>query len=218
MFPPNVPVPQDQKLTSEQAHAVLATDVVAMRIMEKGAFPEAGDLIGVRLNLNVLRSTGVAMQTLHRASNDTGYQRNKGFYKGEACGYAQAVHLKNAYFNVQQSAREAIATGKQPKTAMASIDGELVRVESPEGFEGVEVRFNPRTDHLFVDQDGYAIQFAEEVVVLGHRAYAKGVQYHTDLTMPPRRGTAPSTTKIRAPELELAVDSVAPSRRRAPRP
>lgn len=218
MLPDAVVVPREQLLTDEKIQEVLSTDVVAVRIMEKGAFPHPGDLVGVRLNLNVLKSTGVAMQTLHKASNQLGYKRNKGFYSGEACGYAQAVHLKNAYFNVQQSEREAIATGLRPKTAMASIDGELVKVESPEGFEGVEVRFNPRSDHLFVDTQGQAIHFAEEVIVLGHRAYAKGVRYHTELTVPPRAGTAPSNTQIR-PAPALVVEEAPPvARRRSPRP
>lgn len=216
MLPDPVSVPRDELLSSEKVNEVLSTDVVAVRIMAKGAFPAEGDLVGVRLNLNVLKSTGVAMQTLHKASNQAGYKRNKGFYSGEPCGYAQAVHLKNAFFNVQQSEREAIATGLRPKSPMASIDGELFRLLAPEEFEGVEVRFNPRSDHLFVDNQGQAIHFAEEVIVLGHRAYAKGVRYHTELSMPAKVGTAPSNTKLYQPE--LAPEEPAPVRRRSPRP
>jgi len=211
-----IEVPRDVLLSPQQVKKVLSEDVVSARIMAEDIFPQPGDCVGVRLNLNVLKSTGVAIQTLHQATNDKGYKRNQGFYNGKACGYAQAVHLKNAYFNVQQGAREAIATGTQPKSAMASVDGQLVKAESPEGFEGVEVRFNPRTDHLFVDAEGNAVQFAEEVIILGHRAYAKGIRYHTELTVPPRAGDAPSNTRIRQPEVVLEAQE--PVRRRSPRP
>ncbi len=216
-----VPVPRDELLSSEGLSKVLDSDVVARRIMAKNAFPVKGDLVGVRLNLNVLKSTGVAIQTLHKATNSQGYRHNKGFYAGEPCGYAQAVHLKNAFFNVQQSEREAIATNQRPKSAMASVDGELVGMLSPESFGGVEVRFNPRTDHLFVDNNGHAIQFAEEVVILGHRAYAKGVRYHTELTVPPRAGDSPSNTQIHPRSLDLdlerSVSNSVPRRRPGPR-
>lgn len=194
MKPVFTAVPTDALLSEQQVNEVIAKDAVSARITAEGGFPSVGELVGVRLNLNVLKSTGVAIQTLHKGTNRGGYKRNQGFYNGKACGYAQAVHLKNAFFNVQQGARESIATGKIPKTAMASVDGQLIRVSCPEGFEGVEVRFNPRTDHLFVDSEGHAIQFAEEVVIVGHRAYAKGVRYHTELTAPARAGDAPSNT------------------------
>lgn len=212
---PLVPVPQDILLSPDKVAQVLEQDAVSARIMAEGGFPEAGDLVGVRLNLNVLKSTGVAIQTLHKATNAAGYKRNQGFYNGKACGYAQAVHLKNAFFNVQQGARESIATGQAPKSAMASVDGQLVKVQSPEGFEGVEIRFNPRTDHLFVDANGHAVQFAEEAVVLGHRVYAKGIRYHTELTAPPRAGDAPSNTQFK-PSPALEETQAAP--RRVPRP
>lgn len=210
---PSVPVPQDVLLSPEKVAEVLSQDAVSARIMAEGGFPSPGDLVGVRLNLNVLKSTGVAIQTLHKATNSAGYRRNQGFYNGKACGYAQAVHLKNAFFNVQQGARESIATGQAPKSAMASVDGKLVKVESPSDFEGLEIRFNPRTDHLFVDANGHAVHFAEEVVVLGHRVYAKGVRYHTELTAPPRAGDAPSNTQFKQTEL---AEASAP--RRSPRP
>lgn len=211
---PVVPVPQDVLLSPSQVAEVLSQDAVSSRIMAEANFPKPGDLVGVRLNLNVLKSTGVAIQTLHQATNSIGYKRNQGFYGGKACGYAQAVHLKNAFFNVQQGARENIATGKVPKSAMASVDGELVRVESPSDFEGVEIRFNPRSDHLFVDANGHAVHFAEEVVVLGHRVYAKGVGYHTELTAPSRAGDAPSNTTFKDAALELENHA----QRRAVRP
>lgn len=64
----------------------LETDAVARRIMAKDKFPVKGQRVGVRLNLNVLKTTGVAVQTLHAATNRHGYTKNKGFYNGEAIG------------------------------------------------------------------------------------------------------------------------------------
>ena len=187
------PIPRDKLLGPAEVALLLDHDSVAVRIRDKGVFPGAGQKVGVRLNLNVMKTTGQAIQTLHLPTNKTAYRKNKGFYGGEACGYAQAVVLKNAYFNVNQSGREAIATGEHSKFPMASVDGELVGVDPPEDFAGIELRFNPKTHHLFVDANNRAVHCAEEVVILGNRAYARGkISYHTDLTAPPRAGTAPS--------------------------
>lgn len=84
---------------------------------------------------------------------------------------------------------------------MASVDGTLVSTTVPEGFEGIPVSFNPKSQHLFVDGEGHAIHSAEEVVILGHRAYARGqVVYHTEQSAPRRRGDAPSQTAFKPVE------------------
>jgi hypothetical protein len=209
--PQAVAVPTQQILPTEQVRALLENDLTAMRVLEKGLSPVEGDLVGVRLNLNVMKTTKQAIQTLHKSTNKAGYKRNKGFYNGEACGYAQAVVLAGAYFNVNQGGREAIATGKHHKFAMASIDGQLVGTQVPEGFEGVEISFNPRAQHLFVDANNQAIHFAEEVVILGHRAYARGrIDYHTELSAPKRAGDFPSQTQV----LETPAVDREPARKR----
>ncbi len=187
----------------------LETDAVARRIMAKDKFPVKGQRVGVRLNLNVLKTTGVAVQTLHAATNRHGYTKNKGFYNGEAIGYAGAVTLKNAFFNVEQSAREAIALGLQAKTPMASVDGQFVEapVHIPlDEDHPSEIRFNPKAVHLFVDADNRAIRRAEFVTIVGHRAYAWGdIEYHTEATAPKRAGSAPSMAIVApAPVLSFA--------------
>lgn len=198
----NLSFPYGSLLSSEDVVQALHSDATAQRIMEKDQFPVVGEKVGVRLNLNVLKNTGCAVQTLHKSTNTAGYKKNKGFYNGEACGYAQAVVVKNAYFNVSQTAREAIAQGIQHKFAMASVDGEFVSVTVPENFEGLEIRFNPKEQHLFVDGDHNAIHFAEEVVVFGHRAYARGqIVYHTEVSAPKRAGEFPSKTSFKEPEV-----------------
>ena len=191
------PPPALITLDAAAIEIALQTDAVARRVMDKGLFPTKGQRIGVRLNLNVLKNTGVAVQTLHAATNKQGYAKNKGFYNGEAIGYAGAVTLKNAFFNVEQSAREVIATGLQAKSPMASVDGQFVEAPlhiSMAEHTPKEVRFNPKAVHLFVDENNAAIRRAEYVTIVGHRAYAWGdIEYHTEATAPKRAGTAPSS-------------------------
>lgn len=215
-MPQPSPVPSNGLLSDADVRALLDVDTVAQRVLAKGEAPRPGDLVGVRLNLNVLKTTGQALQTLHKPTNRSGYRRNQGFYNGEACGYAQAVVLREAYFNVSQGGREAIATGQHHKFPMASIDGTLVSTQAPEGFEGVEVSFNPRTQHLFVDSTHQAVRSAEEVVILGHRAYARGrIEYHTEATAPARAGDFPSLSQLQ-PAADLATHPPARRRRAGP--
>lgn len=176
----------------------LSNDKVAVRVMEKPWNPEAGKRVGVRLNLNLLKSTGKAVQTIHLGRQESkGYQSNKGFWHGTVLAYAEAVTLKNAYFNVNQMARELIATGQHTKFAMASVDGELQSLDEKANLDGVEVRFNPRQTHLFVDTNNQAIHYAEEVTIVGHRAYARGkIIYHTADSAPKRAGDAPTMAII----------------------
>ena len=107
--------------------------------------------------------------------------------------------VKNAYFNVSQSAREAIAEGRQHKFAMASVDGEFVSTDVPQDFEGVQLRFNPKEQHLFVDENNNAVHYAREVIVFGNRVYARGgIVYHTPTTAPQRAGDYPTKTTFKA--------------------
>lgn len=201
-------------LDADAVATALQTDAVARRIMAKGLFPVKGQRIGVRLNLNVLKNTGVAVQTLHAATNKQGYAKNKGFYNGEAIGYAGAVTLKNAFFNVEQSARESIAMGLQAKTPMASVDGQFVETPlhtSMADHEQKEVRFNPKAVHLFVDENNAAIRRAEYVTIVGHRAYAWGdIEYHTEATAPMRAGSSPSSALLSATQKTFTPVPLAP--------
>jgi hypothetical protein len=168
----------------------LQTDAVARRILAKAQSPEDGELVGVRLNINVLKRTGVAVHSLHKATSKDGHTRGKGFYKGEVFAYLPVVTLRNAWFNVHQDGREAIASGLKPKFPMASVDGEFVRVKGKANFDGVEVSFNPKSVHLFVDSKNQAVSYAKEVTILGHRAYARGVHYFSRENAPTKTGGA----------------------------
>lgn len=175
----------------------LARDPVAERILAKNKAPADGQLVGARLNLNVLKATGVAVQTLHQAPVRDQRHLNKGYFTGEAIHYQAAVALRDAYFNVDQSARELIAKGERPKSPMASVDG-AYDASPIESLDGVEISFNPIKTHLFTDPDGRALRFAERVVIVGHRAYASGrLEWHSELTAPERpENAAPSLARV----------------------
>jgi hypothetical protein len=160
-------------------------------------WPVAGQLVGARLNLNVLRATGVAVQTVHEGHEGAGYRKGKGFWKGKALGYCGAIEISGAFFNVNQKAREEIAAGRKHKTPMASVDGRFVSDE-PTCFDGVEVSFNPKKGHLFVDGEGRALRFAEFAVVCGHRVFARGrLVWHDEASAPAREGEQPSLARVR---------------------
>ena len=189
-----------EAISEKELEKTLSSDLVSKRILEKNSSPQKGDLIGVRLNLNIIKSTGVAVQTIHKGTNKKGYKKNQGFYGGEAVDYAGAVVLSGAFFNVHQRARELIASGEKSKFPMASIDGQFVSKIIPENFEGLEVSFNPKNHHLFVTSDGLAVRSADTVVVIGHRAYCTGnITLHTSLSAPQKVGDAPSQTIVSAP-------------------
>ena len=178
--------------------AALSSDRVATRVLSKGARPESGARIGVRLNINIARSTGVCVHSIHRGTASKGYQQGRGFFRGEVLTYLQVVTLRHAFFNVHQASREAIAAGTMTKAPMASVDGEFVSACRVSDFSGIEVRFNPKREHLFVDPEDFAIRYAEEVTLYGNRAYARGlVAYHDAQSAPARAGGCPTRARLR---------------------
>jgi hypothetical protein len=197
--------------THEDILAALQTDAVARRILAKGTRPDPGQLVGVRLNINVLKRTGVAAHSIHKATSLDGHRHGKGFYRGEVISYAPLVQLREAFFNVHQGAREGIARGTAAKSPMASVDGAYIPAEGVARFDGVEIRFNPKTTHLFVDLEGFAVRYAEEVTVLGHRVFARGrIQYFTELDAPARAGDAPTQARFKPADQARKADHPTP--------
>lgn len=176
--------------------AALDGDAVARRVLAKGYRMADGELCGVRLNLNVLKTTGVAVHSIHAPSNGNGGHRaNRGFWRGAVLTYRPVVVMRDAYFNVCQRGREQIACGGSSKFPMASVDG--VFAEEFPSLDGIAIRFNPRREHLFVDPDGRAIQWAEHVTLAGPLVVVRGrVRYYTERTAPPRAGNAPSQVRF----------------------
>jgi hypothetical protein len=189
-------------LTPEPADVIdraLASDAVARRILAKGSVLNIGQLVGVRVNINVIKATGVAVHTVHRASSVNGHSNGRGFFRGEVLTYLPVVHLRDAYFNVDQKAREGIASGMASKSPMASIDGTLAELTGLPSFDGIAVSFQPKRVHLFVDADNFAVRYAEDVTIMGHRAYLRGrVCYYTQQAAPAKIGIAPSAVRFKA--------------------
>lgn len=184
------------KDTQAEVDAALKKDANAVRIMAKGNVIKPGDRVGVRLNLNVLKSTGVLVQAIHAGAKSEGYRQNKGWWNNEVLAYAPAVTLKNAFFNVGQKYRENIAQGASAKMPMASIDGEFV-TDKADNFNGVEVSFNPKRVHLFVDSNNRPVHSADEVTIYGHRAYLRGnITYYEEKTAPEKTGDADSDVRF----------------------
>lgn len=184
-------------LRPDAVKAAMSRDKATLRILAGKRPPAIGDVVGVRLNLNFLRATGLAVHTVHAATNKAGYRVGRGFWTGEVLAYEECVTLTDAYFNVSQTGRERIASGSASKFPMASIDGRLEAMCATDTCEGVPVSFNPHREHLFRLPDGRAIWRAERVTICGHRAYASGtLVLHSETTAPKRAGAAPSAATI----------------------
>lgn len=159
-------------------------------------------LVGARLNLNILRATGVCVNSVHSGAKGDGYKRNKGLWRQKVIALLPVVQLKHAYCNVHQSARAKIATGAINKQPCASVDGNIV-LDQPYRFDGVELCFNPHRESLFLDPLGLAVHSVEHATVCGHRVYARGrMTYY-------RRSEAP-TPPLGHDHSALFIDDITP--------
>jgi len=193
------PVREMRPESDEQIAIALQSDPVARRIMAKNQRPLHDQLVGVRLNINVMSRTGVAVHSIHRATSRDGHIKGCGFFRGEVVNYLAVVVMRDAYFSVHQRSREAIASGRMSKHPMASIDGNYVAGTGDVDLDGEEISFNPKRVHLFVNSQNFAIRYAEHVTVMGHRAFARGrIIYYDPATAPLRAGDAPSQVRLRA--------------------
>jgi hypothetical protein len=152
-FEQNAPTPAPAKPKAEPAK----TADISFQLKE-------GDKVGVRLNLNIRKTTGENVLSVHDKS-----------FGGKVLGNSKAITLKNVKFNVNKNAAEKIASGESTKFPMASVDGEFTK--SKNSTEGVEIFFDPKKSNEFVDKDGYAVESAQEVSVIGNKTYARGVKY-----------------------------------------
>ena len=168
----------------------LDSDTTSKRIMSKGLAPALGDIVGIRLNLNLIKSKGVPVQTVHAGNRSDGYKRNRGLYNGAAIAYQKAVTLENAYFNVSQKGREDVASGAVSKFPLASVDGAFM--DTTPDFSGLEISFNPKRVRLFCDSENRPIRFAEQATIYANRIYVRGrIEYYTEETAPAKVGSSP---------------------------
>ena len=163
----------DVNMSQLMVDEALSTDATSRRILAKGIDVEAGRKVGIRLNLNVMKNTGVPVQTVHDKSAT-----------GEALTYAPAVTVKNATLNVNQNAREKIVTFQENKFPMASVNGEFVASGTDLNYDGVRAKFNPFRHNVFVDMAGRPIKSAEEATIIGSDVFLRGKIEYYDMSDP----------------------------------
>ena len=159
-----------ERLTNRIVDEALSTDATSRRIIGKNVEVKEGQKVGIRLNLNVMKNTGVPVQTLHDKTAT-----------GEALKYAGAVMVKNPNLNVNQNARKKIVTFQENKFPMASVDGEFLTGNIDDmNFDGVKAFFNPFKHNVFVDAAGRPIKSAEEATIVGNTVYLRGdIEYYS---------------------------------------
>jgi len=173
---------------------VRAKDGTGRRILDKNITVPEGKVVGVRANLNVKKSTGITVQTMHDGT-EAQLRKGTGLFGGEAIGYGAVVQLNDVQFSVNQQAREKIATGQSNKFPMASVDGHTTATTA-DRFDGVELRFNPAREHLFVDPDGRPVRSVSEATVTGSRVFARGdITYWGPDDMPKPAGDHPTAAR-----------------------
>lgn len=175
-------------ITNKMVDDALATDATSRRILGKGVEMSEGQQVGVRLNLNVMKNTGVPVQTIHD-KNAT----------GEALKYGAVVTVKNPVLAVNQNARKKILTFQDNKFPMASVNGEFLsdRIDNAR-FDGVKAFFNPFKHNVFVDAQGRPIKSAEEATVVGNTVFLRGDIEYYDFQDPVLREGREETAEQRA--------------------
>ena len=182
----------DLKISSRVVNDALGTDATSRRIASKNSQIAEGQKVGVRLNLNVMKKTGIPVQTMHDKSAS-----------GEALKYAAVVTVKNPTLNVNQNARREILTFQENKFPMASVDGEFLTDKISEAnFNGVKAFFNPFKHNVFVDAQGRPIKSAEEATVVGNTVYLRGNIEYYDFGDPILREGREETAEQRAKKIK----------------
>jgi hypothetical protein len=178
------------KLTQKQVDEALQTDKVARRIIAEGNQPKQGENVGVRLNLNVFKNTGLPIQAIHQGTKTDAYKRVDGVsgnFRGKVINYAPAVTLKDVYLNTHQKAVYEVKNKIKNKFPLASVDGLYQDIPyDKQDLTGTELRFNPFNTMLFETLDGTPVRSVEEATVYGTRVFARGkIEYFTEENTPP---------------------------------
>ena len=202
--------PLYQKRTAEQAKAIspqradvaIRSTATGQRILDKNVQLRDGQYVGVRQDLNILRSTGVSVLAVHEGKEST-HVKGAGFSGGTVIKYAGTATLRNVYFKINQKTREKIATGEDTKSPMGSADGQWVNTSNP-SFDGVEFRFNPKREHLFRDVQGRVLKYADEITASGVSVFARGnIEYYGEEDVPARAGNAPTEGVLMRPSGQI---------------
>ena len=177
------------KLTQKQVDEALQSDKVARRIIAEGNQPKQGENVGVRLNLNVFKNTGLPIQAIHQGTKTDAYKRVDGVsgnFRGKVINYAPAVTLKDVYLNTHQKAVYQVKNKIKNKFPLASVDGLYQDIPyDKQDLTGTELRFNPFNTMLFETLDGTPVRSVEEATVYGTRVFARGkIEYFTEENTP----------------------------------
>ena len=180
---------QKDNITEAQVQKVLKTDKTAQRIIAKGINPKQGENVGIRLNLNVFKNTGVPVQSIHKGTKTDAFKKvdgTSGNFRGEVINYAPAVTLKDVYLNTHQKSIYEVKNKIKNKFPLASVDGKFQNIPfDKQNLTGTEVRFNPFNTQLFETLDGKPVRFVEEATVSGTRVFARGkIEYFTEENKP----------------------------------
>ena len=178
--------------TKEQTAAAIAKNATARKIMQDRGNVANGAYVGLRQDLNIKDANLLAV---HQGKESL-HEKGAGFFSGDVQTYLPVATLKNVYFKIRQTTREAIAEGREFKSKMGSADGQIVKTDQP-NFDGIELRFNPFREHLFVDAMGRAVKYVDEATIVAGRAFARGnIEYYGEEDVPARAGTAPTAARL----------------------
>ena len=178
--------------TKEQTAAAIARNATARKIMQERGNVANGAYVGLRQDLNIKDAPLLAV---HQGKESL-HEKGAGFFSGDVQTYLPVATIKNVYFKVRQTTREAIAEGREFKSKMGSADGQFVKTDQP-NFDGIELRFNPFREHLFVDALGRAVKYVDEATIIAGRAFARGnIEYYGEEDVPARAGTAPTAARL----------------------
>jgi hypothetical protein len=151
-------------VADEAMNAIRAKHVRALAFANRRAPSMTRVIVRPNLNFSVTGEDGkkYSIQTIH----------DKGSINGGVIGFDLSATVCGVHFIVDEQARTKIAGGRH-KFPMAGVAGFLAQIEP--SLEGVEIRFNPKTDNLFTRvDDGRPVKTADLVTVFHNRVYARG--------------------------------------------
>ncbi len=194
---------QKDNVTEAQVKKALKTDKTAQRIIAKGIKPKQGENVGIRLNLNVFKNTGIPVQSIHKGTKTDAFKKvdgTSGNFRGEVINYAPAVTLKDVYLNTHQKSIYEVKNKIKNKFPLASVDGKFQDVPfDKQNLTGTELRFNPFNTQLFETLEGKPVRFVEEATVSGTRVFARGkIEYFTEANKP--KPYSPTSEKAQLPD------------------
>jgi hypothetical protein len=93
---------------------------------------------------------------------------------GRVVGYDHSIMIIDAQFHVQPAGAAKIAAG-EAKFPMAFVGGVIQPASDP---DGQRIYYNPRREHLFIDEARNPVRSAECVWQIGKETWASGVVHY----------------------------------------